>query len=55
MMDQPIGSFVGQMPFFEADRTGVSFGGGQTLGQAHLNDTLNNRDLAGMTMGNTFK
>ena len=47
----------GAMPFFEADRK-VSFAGGAgrtlnrgpTLGETYLNDTLNNRDLGGMTM-----
>jgi hypothetical protein len=53
MMNMPTqGSFGGQMPFFEADRK-VSFAGankGPTLGETYLNDTLNNRDLGGMTM-----
>ena len=50
LMDLPTqGTYGGQMPFFEADRK-VSFGRGVTLGQTYLNDTLNNRDLGGMTM-----
>ena len=68
LMDMPVGNYTGQMPFFEADRArGVCFGGTlgdqliqqqtgsrQTLGEAHLNDTLNNRDLNGMTMNKQF-